>query len=273
MNLSILAASGWGKSWVTQSVTELNVDRYDHVICLDYKDEYRGLCSKQHGPALFKHWIAGELELSLPVEKWAELIDRNGHVVVARNYKRLGNEEWREVCAAVITAARHHVTGSTLVVVDEGHFVAPQSEGYPDPIQGLATTGRGEGNSAAWVTQRPASIDKQVLGNSTARFVGGFENHNDVKAFRETLDYPADAHVSGGQDVAGLPEALHAADGGAVSVRKWEEELPGGETQVTDSEWIYSDGSGTKERLRSADHFTPECEHVGASGMSIDVGL
>lgn len=42
---------------------------------------------------------------------------------------------------------------------------------------------------------------------------------------------------------------------------------------MTDSEWIYGDDDGTQERIRSAEHWEPECEHVGASGKQIDVGL
>jgi len=273
VNLSLLAASGWGKSWLTQTITERNFDRYDYVVVLDYKDEYRGLCSKKHGPAPAKHHLAGNIELSVTPEQWGNAIEENGHLVVARHSKHLGNTEWREVCANIITGGRHHVEGTTLIVVDEGHFVAPQSGGYPEPIEGLATTGRGEGNSAMWVTQRPASIDKQVLGNATARFIGGFEDHNDLSSAEETLNYPAKAHSSGGQDVPGLPKALHTPDAGAVSVRKWAEELDDGTELVTDSEWIYSDDSGAMKRIRSAENYDPECDHVGASGMRIDVGV
>jgi len=273
MNLSVLAASGYGKSYITQAIAERNTERYDHVVLLDYKDEYRGLCSKDHGPAPFKNWMAGPVELQVGPGKWAEMIEQNGHVVIARHPSQIDNDEWREIAAAIVTAARHHVDGSTLIVLDEAHFLAPQAGAYPDPIKGLATTGRGEGNSAAWVTQRTAEIDKTVLGQSTARFVGGFTGDNDIRPFRDVLDYPAEAHISGGHEVPGLPEELHADDEGAVSVRKWAERQPDGSKQVFDSEWIYSDDDGDHKRLRSADAFSPSCDHVGASGMQIDLGL
>jgi hypothetical protein len=273
VNLSLLAASGWGKSWLTQTITERNFERYDYTVVLDYKDEYRGLCSKQHGPAPAKHYLAGNAERNVGPGTWAGGIEDAGNLVVGRHSKHLDNEAWREVCASIIEGARHHVDGTTLVVVDEGHFVAPQAGNYPDSIEGLATTGRGEGNSAMWVTQRPASIDKQVLGNATARFIGGFENHNDLSAAEDTLNYPAEAHNSGGQEVRGLPEQLHAPDAGPISVRKWSEEQPDGSLLVTGSEWIYSDESGAMKRLRSDEAYSPACDHVGASGMRIDVGV
>lgn len=276
MNLALLAASGWGKSYLTQAVAERNTDRYDHVVMLDFKDEYRGLCSRKCGPAPFKHWMAGPIERDeFGAAEWAQLIEQNGHVVIARHPSRLDVEDWREVCAAIVTAARHHVAGSALIVIDEAHFVAPQVGKYPEPIKGLATTGRGEGNSAAWVTQRTAEIDKTALASSTARFVGGFNDRNDISPFREIVDYPADVHVSGGHDVPGLPDDLVAVepDGGAISVRKETRERPDGRTQVTDSEWIYSDDSGEHKRIWSSDAFSPACEHVGAAGMTIDLGL
>lgn len=271
MNLSVLASSGYGKSYITQAISERNVERYDHVVVLDYKDEYRGLCSKDHGPAPFKHWMAGPVEQQIGAAKWAEMIETNGHVVIARHPSEIDNEDWREIAAGIVTACRHHVTGSTLIVLDEAHFLAPQSGSYPEPIKGLATTGRGEGNSAAWVTQRTAEIDKTILGASTARFVGGFNGRNDIKPFREVVDYPAEAHVTGGHEVAGLPEELHV-DEGPISVRKWTD-IKNGEKIVTNSEWIYSDDSGEHKRLQSAEAFAPNCDHVGASGMEIDLGI
>lgn len=105
-------------------------------------------------------------------------------------------------------------------VIDEAHSIAPQQGAYPDPIKGLATTGRGEGNSAMWITQRPAEIDKTVLESSTARFVGGFTDRNDLDQFGDIVEHPADVHVVGGHEVPTLPDELHAPDAGAISVSK-----------------------------------------------------
>lgn len=274
MNCVFLAASGHGKSYSAQCVIELNLDDYDHVVVLDREDEFRGLCSKQCGPAPCKHWLAGEREVeAFTPEAWAELIEQNGHVVIARMKSAVDEEQWRKVAAAVIRGGRHLVSGSCLFVIDEAHFVAPQQGSYPKPIKGLATTGRGEGNSAMWITQRPAEVDKTVLGSSTARFVGGFTDPNDTDHFRDIVEYPTDVHVVGGQEVSRLPEALHAPDAGPVSVRKWTKTTADGGEQVVDSEWIYSDDDGTQRRLRSAKAWEPACEHVGASGKRINFGI
>jgi hypothetical protein len=274
MNLVFLAASGHGKSYGAQAVAELNIGDYDHVVVLDREDEFRGLCSKQCGPAPCKHWLAGTRECDrFGPDAWGQLIEQNGDVVIGRLKSDLDGEDWRGIVADVVQAGRHRVEGTCLFVIDEAHFVAPQGPAYPEPIKGLATTGRGEGNSAMWITQRPAEFDATVLGNSTARFVGGFTDSNDIGQFRDIVPYPADVHVVGGHEVPGLPEELHAPDAGAESVRKWTETTATGDERVRDSEWIYSDDDGTQRRLRSAQHWDPECEHVGASGKRIDVGL
>lgn len=274
MNLVFLAASGHGKSYGAQCVVELNIGDYDHVVVLDREDEFRGLVSKKCGPAPCKHWLAGTRERDrFGAAAWAQLIRQNGDVVIGRLKAEIDGDDWQQIVADVVQAGRHRVEGTVLFVIDEAHFVAPQGPAYPDPIKGLATTGRGEGNSAMWITQRPAEIDKTVLGCSTARFVGGFTDRNDIDHFREIVEYPADVHVVGGHQVPALPEELHAPDAGAVSVRKWTVTTEDGEERVRDSEWIYSDDDGQKSRLRSAKFWDPECDHVGAGGKRIDVGL
>ena len=89
---------------------------------------------------------------------------------------------------------------------------------------------------------------------------------------KDVLEYPKEAHNTGGQSVPALPEELHAPDEGAISVRKWVEEGPDGEPQTVNSEWIYSDDSGKIERVES-NRYEPECDHVGAEGKRIEVGL
>lgn len=266
MNLGVAAKSGWGKSYIAQAIIERNITKYQYALLLDYKDEYRGLCSKRHGPAPAKHWTAGPVELEqFRPEHYAELLRRNGAVVLAR-HPRMDVADWREVCADAITGAR--TLRDALVAVDEAHFVAPQRGGYPDPIKGLATTGRGEGVSAAWVSQRLAELDETVIAQWDGRFFGGFGSDADLGKIEKVVEYPSETHKAGGIDVPGMPAALQADDAGAVSVRRWRD----GDT-VTGSEWVYSDDDGEQYRLNSAEAFAPECEHVGASGKSIDVGV
>ena len=92
---------------------------------------------------------------------------------------------------------------------------------------------------------------------------------NDLNAIRGVVEYPVDVHEVGGHPVAGLPETLHAPDAGAVSVRKFTD----ADGAITGSEWIYSDDAGELARLNSAERWDPQCEHVGAEGKPIDVGV
>ncbi|ACV47837.1 conserved hypothetical protein [Halomicrobium mukohataei DSM 12286] len=258
VNLLLAAASGWGKSYVCQATTESNLGEYDGVVLLDYKDEYRGLVKA--GKA--KHWIAGPVE----AEQWStdhfrQLIEQNGNVVLAR-HSHLSPEQWRAVCAKAISAGRRSSL-SVLWVIDEAHFVAQQQAKLLDPIKGLATTGRGEGQSSIWVTQRLSELAETIIAQCTARKLGGFESDRDLSKIGGVVDYPQDLHRSGGHRVPGLPDDLHADDGGPVSVRKWTD----GDI-VTGSEWIYSDDSGTVRRMNSA-NVDMDSEHVGAPGKSI----
>ncbi|MFC7226305.1 ATP-binding protein [Salinirubellus salinus] len=274
MNLGMFAGSGWGKSFGASALAERNTSKYDGVVVLDYKDEYRGLCSKEHGPAPFVHWQAGKVERELWTDDQYRDLLENGHVVVARNSRHLDNEGWREVVANIVRVGRRQMRDHRLLfLIDEAHRVAPQSGSYPEVIGGLATTGRGEQKSAAWVSQRPASVDKDVFGNFDARFFGGFKDKNDLNAIDAITEYPKEVHQPGGSRVPSLPEELHAPDAGAVSVRKWSKELPDGSKVTTNSEWIYSDDDGELARLQSAEDWNPKCDHVGASGVGIDVGL
>ena len=260
MNLLLAAASGWGKSYVCQALTELNLPDYETTVVLDYKNEYWGLVDGDHGPGPAQWYPAGPNEAEhFQPHHYRELLEPQS-VVVAR-HPRLSPDGWRTVCAGVIAEARR--LGDALVVVDEAHFVAPQRQKTPHQIKGLATTGRGEGASAMWVTQRLTELEETVLAQTVARYLGGFESDNDLRKIRPITEYPEEVHRSGGHPVSGLPDSLEA-DGDAVSLRKWTDDRG----RVTGSEWIYSDDSGTRERRDSSD-LSPRCRHVGARGKPI----
>lgn len=272
MNLTLLAGSGYGKSYLAQCLIERNIENYDQVLILDYCDEFRGLCSPEYGPAPADHWIAGPRELeSWGSEHYAALLRENPVLDLARHQDRVTNEEWREIAAAAIRGARS-LEGSVLVVIDEAHFVAPQSGSFPDPIQQLVTTGRGAGVSAMWISQRPARLDEDVIGNATARFLGGFNSNNDFSKISGVVEYPVDVHKTNTGRVPGLPEDLHTPEGEPLAVRKETATNEDGDEWVTFSEWIYSDDGGTLAR-KASDEYSPACDHVGAEGKAIDVGV
>jgi len=162
--------SGWGKSWYAQLLFETNLPEFDYVGIFDYKDEYRGLVKA----GLASHYIVGERETAWSVDDWETFFESNPKVVLARH--RLKPEEWRDVVADAVQALRN-LAGpkhAALAGIDEAHFVAPQSGKIPDAVEGLATTGRGEGASSMWITQRLAKLDETVGSQCDERLVGGF---------------------------------------------------------------------------------------------------
>lgn len=275
MQMVVSAVTGYGKGYLAHVLAERNIkgDTYDRVVILDTSDEFRGLVSTETGPGIASHWFAGpDEQANWGPSVWQEMVDRNDALVVGRAVSK--GDQWQDVASDVVLGCRRS-DHDVLIVIDESHGVAPEGEGYPDEIEDLATDGRTEGGSATsaiWVTQRLAQLCKTVVGNCTARFIGGYQSTNDLDAIKDMLEYPKGVHVIGGQPVPDLQEELHAPDEGAISVRKWVEEGPDGEPQTVNSEWVYSDDSGKVERIES-NRYNPECEHVGAEGKRIDVGL
>lgn len=275
MHLLVSAASGWGKGYLAQVLAERNIrgDRYDRVVVLDTSDEFRGLCSKDHGPGYAKQWSATQRERdAFGADEWRQLVEANEALVVGRGVSK---GDWREEVVPDVILGCRESDMDVLIVIDEAHGVAPQDQGYPTVTKELTTDGRTEGGAATssmWLTQRLAQTDKNVTGNCTARFLGGYEDVSTLNSIKDVLPYRKDLHASGGQPVNVQNDDLLGADGEAVSVRKWTEPGPDGEPQTVNSEWIYTDETGKIARKESND-YNPRCDHVGASGKRIDVGV
>lgn len=275
MHLFIGAASGWGKGYLAQALIERNIrgDRFDRVVVLDTSDEFRGLCSQDHGPGYAKQWTATPTEAgAFGPGEWRQLVEANGALVVGRGVTK---DDWRETVVPNVILGCRHSDDDVLIGIDEAHGVAPQRQGFPEATLELTTDGRTEGGAATssmWLSQRPATVDKNVIGNCTARFLGGFEDTGTLGALDDVLPYRKDLHASGGQPVSITNDDLRGADGESVSVRKWTKPDEDGEPQTVNSEWIYSDETGKLSRKESND-YNPRCDHVGASGKRIDVGV
>jgi len=261
MNLLLAAQSGWGKSFKAQHVMEENIPDYDHVVVLDYKDEYRGLPKAD----LTSWWIAGPREMEWSASTWQEFIEENEKVVLAR-HERLQPDQWREMSARVVSGARR--TGDVLIVIDEAHFVAPQKKKVPEPITGLATTGRGEGASSIWVTQRLAKAEEDVASQCQARLLGGFESSADLKKVEKITEYPVDLHNPQVRTVPHVPSELEPD--GRETPESLQKHVEGDDT--VGSEWIYSDNEGTRER-RNTRGLAAEMTstHYGKQGKGLKV--
>jgi len=262
-SLLVAAKSGWGKSFKAQHTIEKNLPRYDHVVVLDYKDEYRGLVKA----GLSNWWIAGPRERGWSSSTWHDFLASQKKLVLAR-HDRMSTEAWREdIAASVVKGARR--LGDVLIVIDEAHWVAPQSGAVPAPITGLSTTGRGEGASSMYVTQRLAKAEEDVISQTTAKLLGGFESDADLSKVDGFVEYPTDLHnpqirgrIPNVADVL-KPEGRETP----MSVQKIE-----ADGSLRGSEWIYSTDSGERER-RTTEGVAAEMEseHLGREGKSIVV--
>lgn len=263
LNLLLAAQSGWGKSFKAQHVIERNLPEYRHVVVLDYKDEYRGLVKA----GLVNWWIGGPREAEWSPNTWHDFLESQQKIVVAR-HDRMAKDTWQDLCAAVIAGARR--LGDVLIVVDEAHFVAPQRGKVPAAIEGLATTGRGEGASSAWITQRPAKAEETVIAQCQARLLGGFESDADLSKVGGIIEYPEELHNPQERgELPSVPEALQPADRETpVSVQKHENE----QGDTVGSEWVYSDNTGERERRNTAGVAAEmESTHYGRQGKGIKV--
>jgi len=253
MRMLIAGKSGWGKSYVAQSYLEDNLDEFDHVVILDWKDEFRGLAKE----GLVRWMGVDDAEAGLDASEWARVIEQNPKLIVAR---AVDNEAWTEVVATIARAARM-VEGSVLVGIDEAHTVAPQSGALLKPIELLATTGRG-GVSSVWMVQRLQKLDETVISQTNARLLGGFGSKQDRKKL--DVEYPVEVHnpqTSG--EIRNLPTELHHPTDGAIPLQKQEEH-----GVVVMSEWVYSDDDGYMER-RDSSEIEMMSTHYGGSDKEL----
>jgi hypothetical protein len=244
----IAGQSGVGKSWISQYRIESNAPNFDAVVVLDYCDEYRGLCK-----AGLAKWLGiGGAEANLTVSGWVDLLRSNAAIVAAR---AVDAKRWREDVAPTVAKAAREISGDVLVVIDEAHFIARMRKTTPRAVEELATTGRGQGISSLWVTQRLAKLDATVSSQCDRRLLGIFTNPNDIDRIDAIVDYPAEVHNPQKSRIRNLPE-----------------ELGEGPLQETGagSEWIYSTRAGEYKRIDSST-LTMESTHYGPEGSKLDI--
>lgn len=251
----VAAKSGHGKSWFVQQRVESELPNYPVVVVLDYKDEYRGLVKSD-----MAQWAGvGSREASMSAEQWRAFLDQNQRVVVAR---AVDDDAWREVCGRVARAVRS-MEQDALVVMDESHFVAPQRQSYPEAVQGLATTGRGEGVSSMWVTQRLSKLDETVVAQADIRILGGFTSENDLNKISGTLPYPVEVH-----NMTLAPSEVPRTPGGIVDPPVSVFNDSSG--SMVGSEWVWSDDSGAVEWVDTRD-LSMESTHYSPEGNTLSV--
>lgn len=265
--VGLAAKSGWGKSYNTQLWLEKNLPEQDYAAILDYKDEYRGLVDgvppATRETDLCAWYIAGPNEVDLSPAQWAAILEDAGRVVIPRY--RIDGDDWREVVGNVCAACRRlyedHPKAKILTAIDEAHIAAPQQQGFPEATSKAATTGRGEGLSSLWVTQRLSEMEETIIAQWDEQILGGFSSDADLGKI--SVDYPSEVHDTRSSYVGHLPDEIRV-DGENLPVRKFTNNA--GDT--IGSEWIRSNDSGLIERVDTGD-VPMASKHYGSQGQTL----
>ncbi|MCU4926657.1 ATP-binding protein [Halobacteria archaeon AArc-dxtr1] len=261
------AKSGWGKSFNTQLWLEKNLPEQDYAAVLDYKDEYRGLVNgvapSKPATDLAGWYIAGPNEAALSPAQWAAVLERLERIVIPRY--RIDGDDWRDVVGAVCAACRRlyedHPEARILTAIDEAHIAAPQRGKYPEATKKAATTGRGEGLSSIWITQRLSELDETIIAQCDEQILGGFSSEADLGKI--SVDYPADVHDTRASRTPSLPPEIQA-DGENIPLRKFTDDA--GDT--VGSEWVRSNDAGLLERVDTGD-VVMHSTHYGTEGQTL----
>jgi hypothetical protein len=241
MHVLLAAKSGYGKSWNSQKWLEVNLPEVDYAVVCDYKDEYRGLVEAD----LASWYVAGPNEVGHSPAHWQAIIESGEKVIVARY--RIDGEDWRQVVGNIAAACRRiyedNPTAETLLAVDEAHIAAPQKGKVPEPTIKATTTGRGEGLSTLWVTQRLAKLEETIISQQDTTLLGGFKSDADLSKI--STDYPAAVHDlrTSAARCPPLPEELQV-DGENIPLRIWRED-----GAIIGNEWVRADDAGVIERI------------------------
>ncbi|QSG06462.1 ATP-binding protein [Halapricum desulfuricans] len=256
MNEAVGAKTNWGKSYAAQYLAEQNIDEFEGLVILDYKDEFTGLVEEYDD---VRRLTIPSGAQNISPEKWAEKVDENPKVQLARTTAT--TEEFREV-AGNVAEALSLWEKTAFVVIDEAHKVAPQSQA-PDPLVTLATTWHGDGYGVLWITQRWAEIETTIVAECEASMLGGFRDPNDLGRI-EAVEYPPEVHQSISTRVdRAVPEEL-LVDGEPLTLRRFEDD----EGHTIGSEWVYADDT-TLRRVDSRE-WELQSTHYGSDRKRIN---
>ncbi len=199
---AILASSGMGKSYLTGVLLEETLENGCLVCVIDPEGEHFTLAARY--PMLI---IGGE-HGTLPLEEdaidlyiEAMLIGRLSAVFDLSEH--LDDEQqhlFALIAESLFNAEQIHRTKIRLVV-EEAQIYAPQrmaatslkrgKKTLKDPVQAsqkIAKRGRKRAIDSLWATQRPASLNKDILSQCNRFWFGGIQSEQDYKAIRPFLN-------------------------------------------------------------------------------------
>jgi DNA helicase HerA-like ATPase len=198
---AILASSGMGKSYLTGVIIEETLETGGLVCVIDPEGEHHTLAARY--PMLV---VGGDhASIPLPTEgntetRIREIIDtilRQGVSAVfdLSDFADSGQREAYALIASVLFDAETEAHRKIRLIVEEAQIYAPQTGAGSDGVHGalavsrnIAKRGRKRALDSLWATQRPASLNKDILSQCNRFWFGGIQAEQDYKAIKPFLD-------------------------------------------------------------------------------------
>ncbi|MGE0201930.1 MAG: DUF87 domain-containing protein [Candidatus Melainabacteria bacterium] len=197
---AILASSGMGKSYLTGVLIEQTLEIGSLICVIDPEGEHFTLAERY--PMLI---IGGE-HANLPLEEdaidlyiEAMLEHRMSAVFDLSDFLDEEQQHLYGVIAEHLFNLEQKFRTKIRLVVEEAQIYAPQRMGMSpsrskkkkDPVQAsqkIAKRGRKRAIDSLWATQRPASLNKDILSQCNRFWFGGITSEQDYKAIRPFLN-------------------------------------------------------------------------------------
>jgi DNA helicase HerA-like ATPase len=225
----ILGASGSGKSYLTGVVME-EVLQSDGLLCLiDASGEYHTLasgpykniviCGGPHGN------IAKHKHINVDIITYYVMMMLSKQVSVLFDISDLWGKEQEQayvtICETLYQVQKLNPKRRRIrLVVDECQNFAPQGGGESKALAisiKIAKEGRKYGIDQLWATQRPASVNKNIVSQCNSFWFGKLTNINDLEAIKP---YIKEAGITDTQ-VKGLKcgEFFYNSDGATTLIK------------------------------------------------------
>lgn len=197
---AILASSGMGKSYLTGVLAEETLEMGGLLCIIDPEGEYFTLAERY--PMLIVGGENGMLPLHLDaMDLYLEAMLQSNLSVIFDLSEYIDSEQ-QDIYAQIAESLFNLETTyrkKVRVIVEEAQIYAPQrmaatgsrNKKKLDPVnvsQKLAKRGRKRAIDTVWATQRPASLNKDILTQCNRFWFGGISAEQDYKAIKPFLN-------------------------------------------------------------------------------------
>ncbi len=197
---AILASSGMGKSYLTGVIIEQTLEIGSLICIIDPEGEHFTLAER------YPMMIIGGEHGNLPLEEdaidlyvEAMLQNRMSAVFDLSDHVDEDQQHFYGVIAEHLFNLEQKYRTKIRLVVEEAQIYAPQRNGVggkrsktrKDPVQAsqkVAKRGRKRAIDSLWATQRPASLNKDILSQCNRFWFGGITSEQDYKAIKPFLN-------------------------------------------------------------------------------------